>query len=89
MGTGEIPWLYIEAHLDKKGFFPTFCLLWAALCCHSTGGCLVPSGHQKKVQQGGRREAARTGSRGGPTACPAADLCLWKLHDELQHLWHL
>lgn len=83
-GTGETSWLYTEAHLDKKLFFLTVCLLSAASCCHSAGGCLVPSAHRKKeVQQDGKREAACTRSWGGQTAFPAADLHLWKLSDEL------
>lgn len=66
-----------------KTFLSTFCLLQAASCCCSAGGCLVLPVPWQKVQRAVKREAAHSKSRGHPAMFPAMDLCLQKLSDEL------
>lgn len=67
--TRETPWLYTEAHLDKKICFSTCCILQAASCCCSTDnvcGCWFTI--RKFSKMGGGRLHPLGKSKGIPSS---------------------
>lgn len=74
--TRETPWLYTEAHLDKKPFFPPSAFSRqprAAVAQKMSVAVGSPSESSARWEEGGCTHL------GSPRAFPAAGLCLWKL----------